>query len=78
MVLKKNKQLLSNLGGIEYKIIQGKIKDHSSNCKKKLRILSILWVYKFMLFKTRDLKRLNLTKMSLMVAQLISLGKNVW
>ena len=33
MVLKKNKQLLSNLGGIEYKIIQGKIKDHSSNCK---------------------------------------------
>ncbi len=25
MVLKKNKQLLSNLGGIEYKIIQGKI-----------------------------------------------------
>ena len=23
MVLKKNKQLLSNLGGIEYKIIQG-------------------------------------------------------
>ena len=34
MVLKKNKQLLSNLGGIEYKIIQGKIKDNSSNCKK--------------------------------------------
>ena len=27
MVLKKNKQLLSNLGGIEYKIIQGKIKE---------------------------------------------------
>ena len=25
MVLKKNKQLLSNLGGIEYKIIEGKI-----------------------------------------------------
>jgi hypothetical protein len=42
---------------------------------KILTILETLKIYKLMLFTTRDLKKLNLMKMSFMMVQLISLGK---
>ena len=41
---------------------------------KILTILETLKIYKLMLFTTRDLKKLNLMKMSFMMVQLI-LGK---
>ena len=40
-----------------------------------LTIFQTLKIYKLMLFTTRDLKKLNLMKMSFMMVQLISLGK---
>ena len=43
--------------------------------EKMPRILKILKIYKFILFRTRDLKRLYLMKMPLMIVQLMSLGK---
>ena len=42
---------------------------------KILTILETLKIYKLILFTTRDLKKLNLMKMSFMMVQLISLGK---
>jgi hypothetical protein len=42
---------------------------------KILTMLKTLKIYKLMLFTTRDLKKLNLIKISFMMVHLISLGK---